>query len=223
MGQGNYDFARATEKLGERWELVHGEIATKFHPCNTASHAPIETTLELVRQYDIQPGQVESVEIGITELANTMITFQAPVNQWEAKYSHPFGVAVALVDRKAGLDQYTDARTQDPLIRQLMRRVRVYPSPEVTARATDWGSGELPHFTIDYRMKLKDGREFRRWVERVKGYPGWPVAREDFLEKYRENVARVMTAEQIDRSLALLDGLERLPGLEELMGLAVGG
>lgn len=222
-GQGNYDFSRATEKLGEHWELLHGEIATKFHPCNTASHAPIETTLELVREHNFQAEDVESVEIGITELANTMITFQEPVNQWEAKYSHPFGVAVAIVDRKAGLAQYTDEKCRDPRVRELMRKVRVYPHPEVTAHANKgWGSGELPHFTIHYRMRLKGGREFVKWVETVKGYPGWPLTRHDFLGKYRENVARVMTPEQAEQSIALFDDLENLPEIGSLVQLAGG-
>ena len=43
----------------------------------------------------------------------------------QAKFSLPFAVAIALADRAAGLEQYTDRKVKDPRVADLMERTHL--------------------------------------------------------------------------------------------------
>jgi 2-methylcitrate dehydratase PrpD len=73
---------------------------------------------------------------------------QRPPTPYAAKFSTPFCMAVGFLDRKAGFDQFTEARIRDPEVLGLAGKIRYAIDP----------ANEYPvNFTGHLRATLKDG------------------------------------------------------------------
>ena len=68
-------------------------------------------------------------------------------------------------------------------------------------------------------VKLKDGREYCKEVIIAKGMPLNPLTPDEFNSKYRDCASTVLSKEDVERSLFILDNLEKmeLPALGELI------
>jgi 2-methylcitrate dehydratase PrpD len=66
-------------------------------------------------------------------------------------------------------------------------------------------------------ITMKDGRKLTKLVEKVRGSPGNPMTREELLGKYRGCASRVLDGERLERSIAALENLEKVPTVKELM------
>jgi len=69
---------------------------------------------------------------------------------------------------------------------------------------------------------MTDGRELReRSGEMLKGFPQVPLTREELATKYRECAQLVLSAEDVERSLKLIESLEDVGDITELMEIAI--
>jgi 2-methylcitrate dehydratase PrpD len=128
----NPDPSKITQGLGDDFQIL--QTAVKPHACCRYTQAPIDAVLKVVHEYDIQPQQVEQVSIGMLETGIPVICEPAdrksrPTNVVEAQFSLPFGVAVALAKRQAGLDEFTETMLHDAEIGALMQRVAYERDP----------------------------------------------------------------------------------------------
>jgi 2-methylcitrate dehydratase PrpD len=64
---------------------------------------------------------------------------------------------------------------------------------------------------------MKDGRKFTRTVEKVRGSPGNPMTRDELVGKYRSCASRVLKGERLERSIVILETLDRVPAAKDLM------
>jgi len=129
----------------------------------------------------------------------------------EAKFSMEFGMAIALIDRKAGLEQYRTERVMDPKVQELLTRVSFVHPPEAS------GYLGMETYPEQVAVKLHDGTVYSHEVLESKGRPGNRLSQADLVEKYRECAARAISPERIDRSLDMFQGLEELGDISELM------
>jgi 2-methylcitrate dehydratase PrpD len=77
-----------------------------------------------------------------------------------------------------GIDDFSDARRQDPETLALGRRIKLVvdgnPDPNALTPVT-------------VTVRLKDGRELSRTIDTVYGNPAKPMSREAHLAKFRGN------------------------------------
>jgi 2-methylcitrate dehydratase PrpD len=66
-------------------------------------------------------------------------------------------------------------------------------------------------------ITMKDGRKFTRTVEKVRGSPGNPMTRDELVGKYRSCASRALKGERLERSIAALENLDRLPAAKDLI------
>jgi 2-methylcitrate dehydratase PrpD len=212
-GEGNYELDKITRDLGGAFEIVSPGVCIKYYPCCNGSHRALDAILHLVETCNILPHEVESVECGVPYLHPRVLAYHAPRNSLEGKFSMEFAMAIALLDRAAGLEQFTDSKVLAAETQQLMKRVHMYIHPEQRTRQSL--ESEFALVTV----RLHDGREYSHRVDKPKGYPENPLTREQLLTKYRDCASSVMSPRDVDRSIELLAGLERLEDLIELMTL----
>ncbi len=196
--------------------IIDPGIGIKMYPCNSAAHVCIDNTIELVKQHDIKPDQVESIECGSTPVAIDITKFNmSPKTGHGGKYSLTYPIAISVVDRAAGIKQFTDERVLDPIVQDMVAKVKIYMHPDLKG-ITDANDVAACHLTI----KLKDGREFTKYRRRPKSIPGGePVTREELLDKYRECAGLVLSKDKIDQSIELVDRLETVSNISELTAL----
>jgi 2-methylcitrate dehydratase PrpD len=115
-----------TQDLGKDFEILRTSI--KPHACCRYMQAPIDGLIELATEHDLYPEQVARVEVSVLEAGWPLVCEPqkrkySPANIVDAQFSMPYGPAVALTDRAAGLDQFTGESFHSPQIKSLMGKV----------------------------------------------------------------------------------------------------
>ena len=200
--------APLTEELGRRFDVM--TTAIKPYPACRYAHAPLDSLIELARRHDLRPGEIEAIEIGLSDAGLALIgrpieRKREPENVVDAQFSMPFLAAVALSRRRMGWSDY-DALS-NPEVRALARKVVVMPDDEANEVFPErW----LASVTIEAR-----GERFvdRRWEAR--GEPEAPLTWTDVEAKFNELTEPVLgngRAEVVE----LIRKLEALPDLRIL-------
>jgi 2-methylcitrate dehydratase PrpD len=174
------NFAPLVDGLGSRW--VMETIAFKPYACGTMTQPFIDCAITLadagVRADDITAIVCEVGEGTVHRLWEPLASKQRPPTGYAAKFSTPFCMAVAFVDRKAGFDQFTNARIHDPAVLALAARIQYVINPQ----------DEYPrNFTGHLRATLRDGsqREFRQ--PSMRGGAQAPLSAEELDRKFIDN------------------------------------
>jgi 2-methylcitrate dehydratase PrpD len=224
-GEGNYDLAKATEGLGTVYNLSRQPVTTHFYPAATGTAVYIELALNMAKKHGFSADEIERVDVRATrDWITGMSVFLAPETAEQARFSGNFSIAVALLDGKAGLEQYRKERIHSLDVQQLMAKIHISElegSDELTRRihetgdVTKSGLGELA-------IKLRDGREFAESGEQPRGSGQLPLKRQDLIDKYRDCANRAIAASDVDRSIELIENLDKQADIQELMGLLAG-
>src|SRR5580700_7767406 len=114
----SFDESRITDGLGERWKIA--ENCYKLHSCCGHTHTAIDVALELRSQVMGPPRHVLIETYGP---GYEIVKELAPRTPYQAKFSIAYCVAVALLDGRVGLNQFSPDRLRDPAITALLERM----------------------------------------------------------------------------------------------------
>ena len=134
-----------------------------------------------------------------------------PKTALEAKFSLEFCVAVALIDSRVSLKQFTNEKVNDSVVQELMKKIKYVHPSEMGAGLVD-PRGKLV-------VKLRDGKIYSRQVDIARGNPKNPLSRNELIHKYRGCVRPSLSPEQTNKSLDLLLNLESIRDIAELMDI----
>jgi 2-methylcitrate dehydratase PrpD len=216
-GRGGYDLSRMTDGLGKHWELTSGSTIVCFHPGSTAPAAALDAVLDLVAAHDIRPEQVGEIQLEVTPQAHAIACYPTAPDPYRARYCLPWSVAVALIDRKAGLAQYTQARIDRGDVQPMMDRVKVTVPPDFAHHKGAWGVNGVNWAEMRVSFLLTDGRIMRGARSWARGWSEEPAGWDDIVAKYKECCEGVFSSAQRDRALDMITDIERLPDIRPLM------
>lgn len=195
---------------GEPFDIVDPGFFIKPYPSCAATHTAIDAMLSLVEEHDFTDEQVASIEVGSGPVGPVMLFHNRPQRGSEGKFSMPFVLAMAVIERKVGLDTFLDSKVNDPRVLKLMEKTRFYVAPEFAQRSID----EAPAIV---KVSLKDGRELIKQVEEPLGSPLNPMSLAQVTEKFRDCTSRVLAAGKVERALSMLAELETLENINLLI------
>jgi 2-methylcitrate dehydratase PrpD len=118
----DYDLSKITDRLGQRW-LVE-ENAIKPFACGVVAHAAMDGMLRH-RRRGVRPHDVRGIHLRVHPRVRQLTANPRPEIGLEGKFSVQHGVAVSLLDGRAGPRQYTDERVQADEVRSLRDRVSI--------------------------------------------------------------------------------------------------
>jgi 2-methylcitrate dehydratase PrpD len=176
-----------TQDLGQDFEILRTSI--KPHACCRYMQAPIDGLIELATQHDIHPEQVERIEIAVLEAGWPLVCEPrkrkySPSNVVDAQFSMPYGAAVALTDRAAGLDQFTGDSFHSPQIKTLMGKVVLQKDVRIEKNfPKEWPAIVQIHLT--------NGKQFEKHVRYPKGDPENPLTWQELSTKFQSLAMRV--------------------------------
>jgi 2-methylcitrate dehydratase PrpD len=202
--------------LGAPHELVEPGIGVKRFPACASTHQALDATLGLAEEHAIDPATVTAVECGVNYMAPNQLIYDRAATGLQGKFSMPYCVAVALLDRTVGLAQFDDARVHRPDVQALMPKVRMFIHPEQTTRES------LPTRFSDVAISLTDGRRLTRRIRHAKGQPQNPLTDEELTVKFQDCAARVLTREVAERVLTTVHALPAVTDASELARLLSG-
>jgi 2-methylcitrate dehydratase PrpD len=208
---GKYDPAEMSKGLGKSFLIVEHGVSIKPYPCCAEAHRCLDAIFYLLREHDIRADDVESVECRTSDMVSQIMIHHRPKTAEEAKFSMEYCMAVALLDRKAGLQQFTTDRVLEPKVQELLTRVSYVHPPEAS------GYLNMERYPEQVTIKLHDGTVYSHEVFESKGRPGNRPSKAELVAKYRECAARALSPECIDRSVNMLQELEKLKDIHELM------
>jgi 2-methylcitrate dehydratase PrpD len=210
--------------LGERFPMldVHGfkvwPACGYTRPTNTA-------VMALRNELGVRPEDVEAIAViggtGATQLLSEPLGLKRrPQLSIDGKYSIPFTTAVMMLKGNVTLHDYTDEGLRDPRVLAMADRVTYRPgAPGALPRG---GDSAVSRPTVEVR--LKDGRVLSRTAAGVPGDPKHPVSRAMLEAKFRDCVSfapRPLAQANVDRAVAQLAELEKLPDVADIMRLLV--
>jgi 2-methylcitrate dehydratase PrpD len=175
---GGYDPAVIAGRLGRPWTFEKPGVSIKPHPSGSLSHPAAGEMLRLIRANDIRAADVERVEVGGNHGMTTSLLHHHPTNALQAKFSMEFCMSILLLERKAGLMEFTDAVVQRPDVQAMISRVHFYVDPEAERSGFD-------KMTSIIRIHLKNGKVVSGRAEFAKGSPSNPMSYEEVADKFR--------------------------------------
>lgn len=208
--EGEYEEHQIAATFGAPWDLLHRQIRIKPYPCCRWGHRPLDALLALVRERGIDPMSVEAIDCVVDGQAGKVMNYAAARNALEAKFCLPYCLAVAVIDRKAGLQQFTDERAADGRVQELAKRVNI-SHPE--------GGSELETgfmLPSSVRLHLKGGTVLQRDAGAALGDPGNPMSIEAIANKYRECTRGLLPPEKSESLLSMMQEIEALKSLKEV-------
>jgi 2-methylcitrate dehydratase PrpD len=207
------DPQKITNGLGVDFQIL--QTAVKPHACCRYTQAPIDATLRVAQEHDIQPREVDSITVGMLATGVPVICEPAerkrqPLNVVDMQFSLPFGVAVALAKRRAGLDEFTLDMLNDPDVRALMPKVGYVRDPELEKHYPK----EWPAWV---QVTLRDGRKVSAHVRFPKGDPENPLSWDELSEKYRALAGTVWSQQKVE---TVRDAVRRLEQENDMRNFA---
>ena len=196
------DPSRATEHLGDRWELL--DDGFKAYACGSLMHPTIDAVIALRREHGIDPHEVEEISPRVHPYLSWVMAKENPRTGLDGKFSSFHCAAVAMIDGAAGMGQFTDERVRAPEVVAMRERVRFAYDESVPKDAA--------HVTIT----LHDGRRLERETTHNKGTPGNPMTDDELSAKFSDLAATVLGS---DRARSLLDDLWRVDELDDITTL----
>jgi 2-methylcitrate dehydratase PrpD len=177
----------AAQNLWRGFEILRTSV--KPHACCRYMQAPIDGLIELAKEHDIHPEQIERVEVAVLEAGWPLVCEPqerkySPANVVDAQFSMPYGAAIALTERTAGLDQFSEAKLNSPKLKALMRKVVLTKD----ARLEEKFPEEWP---ARVQIELSDGRKFEKFVRYPKGDPQNPLTWQELSAKFESLASRV--------------------------------
>ena len=213
---GKFDPAEMSKDLGKSLLIIEHGVSIKPYPCCAEAHRCLDGIFYLIEKHDIRAEDVESVECRTSDMVPKIMIRHRPKTAEEAKFSMEYCMAVALLDRKAGLEQFTTERVLESKVQDLLNHVRYVHPPEAS------GYLNMERYPEQVTIKLRNGAEYSHEVLESKGRPGNRLTQAELVAKYRDCAARAISRERIDRSLDMLLGLEKLKDIGELMDVLCG-
>ena len=177
----------------------------------------MDATLRLIAQHDIKAADVERVEVGGNQSNLDTLFRHRPTTGLEAKFSMEFAVAILLLERKAGLVQFTDASVRRPEVQDAIGRVKYYVDPEFDKLGRNVTLQAVLEEAAMLKIHRKDGSVLSTRTEPAKGSPKNPMTYDEVADKFRTNAEFAKwPTRKAESIIALVTSLESAPTLAAL-------
>jgi 2-methylcitrate dehydratase PrpD len=208
-GVGNYDLVKMEEGLGRSWHLAENQTVVRFHPGATGAASAIDGMIDLATEHSLRAPDVERIELECTAQVMAIGSYREAADGHKARFCLPYSMAVALIDRAAGLAQYTDERVRQPDVQELMKRVAVSVPEDFRRHRGQWGEG-VNWGEMRLAVQLRDGRRLTSTRSHARGWPEQPATWADVAAKFDECAGGVLPRAQADAAKQAISELEAL-------------
>ena len=187
-----------TDGLGSEWRT--DGVCFKPYACCGSNHSAIDATLAIMAEQKLEPRDVDHVVTGVSRIVETQTGYvYRPTTVLNAQMSQRYNIAVAMLDRQAYLEQFTEERIKEREVCELASRVKVEIDPEMEAVYPKLYAGKVT-------VATRDGQRFTKRVDYSKGMPENPMDKTDIGRKF---LSLAGAAVRRDRAAALLAEIHR--------------
>jgi 2-methylcitrate dehydratase PrpD len=175
---GGFDPNAILNRLGNPWTFANPGVSIKPYPSGSLTHPAMGEMMRLIREHNIQPANVEKVDVGGNSGMMNALIHHRPTDALQAKFSMEFCMAILLLDRKAGLNEFLNPVVRRADVQQMIPKVNFYVDP-VAERAG------LNKMTSLLKIHMKDGTVISGQADFAKGHPSNPMSYDEEADKFR--------------------------------------
>jgi 2-methylcitrate dehydratase PrpD len=198
--EGECDWHELTKDLGKHYYMERLPAIKRFPTCSPA-HRPIEGILALKDKHHFAADEVERIECDFHERS---LCRSDPQEAIAGPNSMPFILALAVLEGKVAVEQFTDAKMHDPRVRSVMSKVKHVPLKR------EPGQPEAPDLIT---VKLKNGAVHTIEVPERHTL----TAKSEIKKKYYACATRALSRERAKRLAGLIERLESVADMGALM------
>ena len=198
-----------TRGFGDPYRMIKPGVGFKKHPSNYFTHRPIDAALALREEHKLDPKQIERVEIVFPRF--DYVNRPQPISGLDGKFSVQYATAIALIDGEVTVDSFTNERRYAADVVALL--------PKVQLRIDDAIPVDFDTMHAIVNVWAADGKQLSKRIEKLSGWVGNPLTREQRLKKFFSCSRRVLDEAAANRVLELVEKLESLPDVGEIMDL----
>ena len=213
---GGFDESKISGRLGAPYFMKEPGISIKPYPSGSLSHPAQDLILDLVRQHDIRAADIERIDVGTNSNVPNALIYPMPRTALEGKFSIPFCMAIAVLERIAGIAQFQDRKVRDKKVVELMKRVTLYVDDELEKLGYDQVRSRV-------RIAQKNGRIIDGRYDVARGHPEKPMSWAELSDKFRDCAALVLPAKNAEDAVELTARVEELRSLSPLIQTLTGG
>jgi len=207
---GGTDGASITRDLGHSWDIIT-DMAIKLVPGGHPHHALAEAAANAARAGQIAPDDVETITLsrpGITALAGPL----HPADLIDMAHSPAYFLAAGVVDHRFTWEHATVPKITEPVIHQLIDKVRVGAPP--TDQVEQYKQGAT------VTIQTRDGQTFSSTVYAPKGAGMLGIDWADVDAKYRTLVPQAQVSDQqVEASLQVIHDFRQVTHVSALTDL----
>ncbi len=204
------DLDRITDGLGQEFEITRTDM--KPYPSCRQTNAPVDLALELKRKHQIAPEDIREIKL---------ITYDYVLNcPWlidtdgfhsplEAMLNIPFCVAVALMEERLNLDDFTDEKVRDPQIRALTRKFVTVEDPSFSQTYPKERNNRL-------EITTQEGKTFTASSANAKGSTLYALTYEEVASKFKSLADAVIGQPKAEEIIRVVGALETVPDTRDL-------
>jgi 2-methylcitrate dehydratase len=172
---------------------------------------------KLLGEHRLSDKDIAEVDVGTSERAMRVLAFTEPATPYQAKYSMPYCIAAAVVDRQVTLETFTDRKFEDHNIVETRKKVHLsFPDVPIWPGLADVGP-DTEFVGNPVTIRTTDGRIFNARVDIPRGDPALPLTDDELLTKYRDCGRSRLSPDDIERSVEVVLGLEKVGDIGTLM------
>jgi 2-methylcitrate dehydratase PrpD len=203
---GEVDREEEASALGREWRILTEGLSIKKFPTCYCTHRSIDGMLQLVSENSFALQDVQAITVHMSDRHATILRNHRPKTGLEAKFSAEFAMAAAIIMRRVGLPELTDAFVQRPDVQALIARTTVAANqdydPEMPAGAR--------FDKVEVRLasgQVIEGPEIRR----ARGHASIPLSEAELLEKFQACLEVGGMSAQADALFDQLRNIDRTP------------
>ena len=225
--EGDRGFIRAMSETADLSRVTAGlpvirkiqENCYKLHACCGHTHSAIDLAMALRARTGGDAGNVASIDVETYGPGYEIVRELRPRTPYQAKFSMAYCVAVALLEGRAGLEQFgADRFRQDgvalPALAALLERTSVRVAEDLTAKYPAAWPARLT-------ITLRDGTRLCDASDYPRGNPENPIDRRELEEKFLALAAPRLGGDEA-AAVAAVDRLRQSPDVARAFGFASG-
>ncbi len=205
------DGEQLVANLGAHWEQA--AVTIKNYPSCTANHVPNDLLIDIAEEADLDPGEVEAVEVAISPFADGLVgaAFHPADNpQVAAQFSIHYSAASALLRRRLGIAEIQADAVPDGGIADFIAKIDIRVERENAGKFAPAGVA----------VATTGGRVIERRLDFVPGTPQNPLSDAQVQSKFRDCAGFGMTpldTNTADALAARLGALDAAGGIGDLL------
>lgn len=207
---------KSVNDFDDRFEIE--QVSFKPHACCRFNQAGIDAVLAIFAENSLDYRSIRSI---LVELSKTPygivgqpeeVKFH-PRNAVDGQFSAAYSVAIAAIEKKAFLEEYTDESVRRRDVADLIRKVTVRHDPELDRFFPE-------SFPTRITIEMEDGKSYTEEVRYPKGDPENPLSRDELVQKFKRATATSGLSEKRKQEIVeSIFGIEKTADVRDFTAL----